>query len=613
MKRLYRLRLAFQQPKKFLEPLHFAKGHVRLLAFPPSDNHTRSALDAFARKLFMCDTKSKSCAPQRRRVHVLDVMFTSTLKLDRKKMSAWLEATEFEQETAAVLSLGILAESETTSAIIADKAIQLCHKRGVAFQSLLKGKNFTLDEAGLDSIQLIATSIFIKSRFGVNIPKRLIFGSNTTVRSLAQYVDASEHRLPGLQRGIEVDIQQEVDDLSHLIDAKDMRMSTLQRQDSAVDEQVETPRVFLTGATGFLGCEILRQLMLEPEVRVVALVRAEDSTAARRRLVEAAIGANWWREDYDDRIEVWRGDLSSSELGITPDQNSQLTGTCSASDRISVVIHNGAVVHYGYDYSKLKAANVMSTVALLKIQQRNNELRHRQRVVFVSGGQQLFFDEENDALNIARARKSDMGYAQSKLVAELLVKSRAQQKFFGTSLDVSVVKPGYIVGTLDGRVKPVLTDFIWRYVVSCVSLQAVSAEHLDNWIFVADASKIASMVISKAVEGDQSGKEDQGSALVTKALGGMRLRSLVALLTDEFKLSLRPMPKADWLCLLRQAVDEKGEKHPLFPLIHQFEGDFQVFQSEFGKSKDAPNMDRTAVDVVRANIHALVNMGVLSQ
>ena len=542
-----------------------------------------------------------------------DMIFTGTLKVDRKKMSAWLEATEFEHETTPVLGHGILDASETTSAIIADKVIQLCHKRGAAFQSLLEGRNFSLDEAGLDSIQLIATSIFIRSRFGVSLPRQLIFGSDTTVRSLAEYIDASEKLLLGQQRALRVDIQQEVNDLSDLINAKARRMSTLQRQDSAVGEQVETPRVFLTGATGFLGCEILHQLMSKPEVRVVALVRADSAAAARKRVVESAVEAKWWHEDYESRLEVWQGDLSSPELGITPDQKLQLMGTCSASDRISVVIHNGAVVHYGYDYNKMKATNVMSTVALLKIQRRNNELRHRQRFVFVSGGQQLSFDEESDALNIAQVQKMDMGYAQSKLVAELLVKSRAQQKILGMSPDVSVVKPGYIVGTADGRVKPVLADFIWRYVVSCVSLQAISLEHLDNWVFVAEVPKIAGMVISRAFEGDRSGKDNEGSASVTKALGGMRLSSLVELLTDEFKFMLRPMPKADWLGLLRHAVERQGEKHPMFPLMHQFEGDFQIFQPEFGQSEDVLTVDSSVVDVVRANIHALVNMGVLSQ
>ena len=226
-------------------------------------------------------------------------------------------------------------------------------------------------------------------------------------------------------------------------------------------------------------------------------------------MIESTVEARWSQEDYESRIEVWQGDMSSLELGITPDQKLQLMGSCSASDRISVIIHNGAVVHYGYDYNKMKAANVMSTVALLKIKRRNDELRYRQRFVFVSGGQQLSFDEENDALNIAQVQKTEIGYAQSKLIAELLVKSRAQPKISGVAPDVSVVKPRIHCRTADGRVKPVLSDFIWRYVISYVSLQVISIVHLDDWIFVAEAPKIASMVISRALEDGQTGKDYQ--------------------------------------------------------------------------------------------------------
>lgn len=75
--------------------------------------------------------------------------------------------------------------------------------------------------------------------------------------------------------------------------------------------------------------------------------------------------------------------------------------------------------------------------------------------------------------------------------------------------DVSVTKLGYIVGTADGRVKPVLSRFIWRYVISYVSLQVISIVHLDDWIFVAEAPKIASMVISRALEDGQTGKDYQ--------------------------------------------------------------------------------------------------------
>ena len=42
------------------------------------------------------------------------------------------------------------------------------------------------------------------------------------------------------------------------------------------------PTVFLTGATGFLGMEVLARLLEEGDREVLALIRARDDAAAER-------------------------------------------------------------------------------------------------------------------------------------------------------------------------------------------------------------------------------------------------------------------------------------------------------------------------------------------
>ena len=44
------------------------------------------------------------------------------------------------------------------------------------------------------------------------------------------------------------------------------------------------PPVFLTGATGFLGMEVLARLLENGDREVIALVRAADDAAAQERL-----------------------------------------------------------------------------------------------------------------------------------------------------------------------------------------------------------------------------------------------------------------------------------------------------------------------------------------
>src|SRR3954471_15889815 len=76
------------------------------------------------------------------------------------------------------------------------------------------------------------------------------------------------------------------------------------------------PAIFLTGATGFLGTEVLARLLEAPECDVLALVRADDDAAAERRLDEVL--ATLWEDPspYRDRVTAVRGDVTSPGLGM---------------------------------------------------------------------------------------------------------------------------------------------------------------------------------------------------------------------------------------------------------------------------------------------------------
>jgi len=91
--------------------------------------------------------------------------------------------------------------------------------------------------------------------------------------------------------------------------------------------------VFLTGATGFLGMEVMARLLEKGDRDVIALVRAADDAGAQERL--DGILAKLWRDParYQGRSRAVAGDVTAPGLGM------------NAATRAAVAEEAGAVMH----------------------------------------------------------------------------------------------------------------------------------------------------------------------------------------------------------------------------------------------------------------------------
>lgn len=99
--------------------------------------------------------------------------------------------------------------------------------------------------------------------------------------------------------------------------------------------------VFLTGATGFLGVFLLRELLgrTNPAVGKVFLhVRAKDKTTALDRVRTSCEAYGVWEDSWSGRVECMTGELGSDKLGVSEEDWKKLV------DEVGVVIHNGAQV-----------------------------------------------------------------------------------------------------------------------------------------------------------------------------------------------------------------------------------------------------------------------------
>jgi L-aminoadipate-semialdehyde dehydrogenase len=98
--------------------------------------------------------------------------------------------------------------------------------------------------------------------------------------------------------------------------------------------------VFLTGATGFLGTFVLRDLLSRPDRvdKVICLVRGKDLDGAKARLNEALKDKGIPVELGHRGLEVVVGDLGEEKFGLSNDVWERVAKECD------VVLHNGALV-----------------------------------------------------------------------------------------------------------------------------------------------------------------------------------------------------------------------------------------------------------------------------
>ncbi len=224
--------------------------------------------------------------------------------------------------------------------------------------------------------------------------------------------------------------------------------------------------ILLTGATGFLGAFLLRDLVLQTSAQVRCLVRARSEAEGLERLRQGLRKYGLWEERFAARIVAVPGDLRELRLGLSPRVWSML------AHQVDTIFHCGAQVSYVQPYSAHKASNVGGTTEVLRLagQVRVKPVHYVSTIAvfgpsgYFSGQAEIDEDEPLDA-HLEHLRY-DIGYSVSKWVAEKLVWAAASR-----GLPVSVYRPGFIMGHSRTGVGN-CDDFMARSIKGCISLGA---------------------------------------------------------------------------------------------------------------------------------------------
>ncbi len=330
-----------------------------------------------------------------------------------------------------------------------DDAIDAMVERLAAHAAKAGIPNATLDALGLDSMALVDISLALETLLdasGLATRERIERAADLSLLQ-AMRVGDLKAALNLFRSGPEG-----ADSIVELLD----RMAELVRLDEQgcmrADAEMDLPKpvvgrpgpgIFVTGATGFLGSHLLKQLIENGEEDMAALVRAKDAEHARRRLALALREAGMPEAAVDEalrrQVRPLVGDLAKPRLGLSAADWDTIARSAGR------VYHSGAEVDYVKRYAGLRPVNVLATRDLIALAGEGvAKVLHHVSTTFVFGWsaqEQIFEDETNAAMD-----DLDFGYSQSKWVAEQLV-LRAMAK----GLKAVIYRPALITASLDGR------------------------------------------------------------------------------------------------------------------------------------------------------------------
>lgn len=311
---------------------------------------------------------------------------------------------------------------------------------------------------GGNSILLTRVQAQLRKQCGVDVPLRELFHSST----LGQMASLLEKEMPEASRH-RIDWDQETQppaELALAVQVTKLSPITSGAQGAAAAGPVGLV-VALTGATGFLGRHIVRQLVDHPAVAEIHFVAVRSSASEETLLAEYQDAAR----ANSTRLVVHRGDLAQPDLGIADAEE-----LASLFARADVIVHNGADTSFLKSYATLRATNLDSLAALVRLSlthrtiapPRHAARRRPARVHFVSTAGVATFagrDLGEEALGRAPPAHVAEGYLLTKWAGELCAERWAAAS--GGLLRATVHRPTALTG--EGAPELDVVSSVMRY------------------------------------------------------------------------------------------------------------------------------------------------------
>lgn len=308
-----------------------------------------------------------------------------------------------------------------------------------------------LFENGLDSLGSLQLIIHINQTYNANLDFHELREMDSLSKISNRLASSTTHNENKSSKGTSIEQLQQ-----HVLLPNSFLTST---STNAIPSQ----KIFITGATGFLGSYLLYELIQQhPDSDIYCLIRAKDNKEAIQKISNTLNKYQHPIDDLEHHIIPVLGDLSKPLLGLLPKEFNLL------SKEIDLIYHCGATVHFASNFDQLSTINVEGTKTILELAYLNKiKALHYISTAGIypitsETATSIIHDDEpfdpNAILNT--------GYAQTKWIADQLVAQARQY-----SIPVTIYRPGEISGdTQTGLWKE---DLIFRFIKGCLQMKAL--------------------------------------------------------------------------------------------------------------------------------------------
>ncbi|KAL3460943.1 hypothetical protein BJX64DRAFT_174346 [Aspergillus heterothallicus] len=354
-------------------------------------------------------------------------------------------------------------------------------------------------------------------------------------------------------------------------------------------------RIFLTGATGFVGSYLLAELLALPQVKtVICLVRAKDPSEARSRIQSAFTKFGLTPKTTDlAKVVAQPGELAQPSLGLGPVQYAH------AARQSSVVFHLAAHVNFVQPYSSHRDANILGMLNIIRFSQagRRKAVHYTSSISaygptgLITGFQYL--SEDIRPRSHVTAIEYETGYGQSKFAAECIAWNAID-----SGLPVTIHRLGFVLGHANNEqgAGPMNSDdFISRLV--CASLQTGVYPSVPG--LREDFVPVDFAVSSMLHIASDPNRSSPAYNIVHPRENGIQLADLFRLVARHTNRPLREVPYGEWIRTLCEAPDNPLSS--LLPMLEEavWEGrsrwEMQEGMPEFGTDNLREVLSGTAI------------------